>query len=251
MTHAANRLYLAWQDPQSRSWHPVGILWRDQKDDMFRFTYTKAASDLGVVFGRMDDHSSTYVSSKLFPLFQNRLLDTSRPEYDDVLRWLGQEQGHAQPDPLSILGLTNGRRATDNLQLFPEPRQTRPGEYEIRFFVHGIRHLADSTSDLIEGLQAPQVLYLMRDVQNPYDDLALGLRSDRPTAFVGYCPRFLSADLAQILDKDPTAVDVEVDRVNENAPPQMRLLCRLVARPAHDFRFFSRPEFQPLGPLVF
>lgn len=37
----------------------------------------------------MQDFSKTYTSNTLFPLFKNRLLDKSRPEYAEYLTWLG------------------------------------------------------------------------------------------------------------------------------------------------------------------
>jgi hypothetical protein len=39
----------------------------------------------------MHDLRKHYVSEILFPLFSNRLLDSSRPEYPDYVQWLGVE----------------------------------------------------------------------------------------------------------------------------------------------------------------
>jgi len=86
-------LFVAWQDPKTRSWVPVGRLTRD--DDLFRFEYTRGAEDMGAdfqPFGAMKDLYSSYVSEALFPLFSNRVLPKSRPEYKTYLQWLGMSE---------------------------------------------------------------------------------------------------------------------------------------------------------------
>ena len=66
-----SKVYLAWQDPQTRRWLPVGQLSRDGEE--FRFVYTKGAeaSERFQPFGRMTDLNAVYVGRELFPLFAN------------------------------------------------------------------------------------------------------------------------------------------------------------------------------------
>ncbi|HFE38157.1 MAG TPA: restriction endonuclease, partial [Gammaproteobacteria bacterium] len=82
-------LFIAWQDPESRQWAPVGRL--SQRGGRFHFVYTQGAKDFSnfTPFGRMSDLSAEYVSDELFPLFKNRVLTKSRPEYAQYLKWLG------------------------------------------------------------------------------------------------------------------------------------------------------------------
>ena len=78
-------LYLAWQDPDQRNWVPVGKL--SFENGFYHFVYTQGAKKFPnfVPFGRMTDLYATYESKELFPLFANRLLSKSRPEYKDFL----------------------------------------------------------------------------------------------------------------------------------------------------------------------
>ena len=68
-------LFVAWQDPQSRQWAPVGRLSRD--DGQYRFVYTRGAKELPnfTPFGLMTDLQVEYVSDELFPLFANRIFE--------------------------------------------------------------------------------------------------------------------------------------------------------------------------------
>ena len=111
-------LFVAWQDPKTRSWVPVGRL--THNDDLFRFQYTRGAEEMGNAFqpfGAMKDLYTSYVSEALFPLFSNRVLPKSRPEYDTYLKWLGMAD--SAYDVMEELSLTGGFRATDSLEIFP------------------------------------------------------------------------------------------------------------------------------------
>jgi len=68
---------LAWQFPDTRDWHVVGHL--TEKKDGYFFNYTNGAKSEGFIpFSGMEDIYKTYISEKLFPLFQNRLLSPKR-----------------------------------------------------------------------------------------------------------------------------------------------------------------------------
>src|SRR6266542_144792 len=106
-------LYLAWQDPQSRQWFPVGKLSSDR--GIYRFVYTKGAelSKNFMPFGFMQDLHAVYKSHDLLPLFANRLISKKRPEYRDFLRWLDLREDEA--DPLVVLARTEGVRGTGSI----------------------------------------------------------------------------------------------------------------------------------------
>ena len=114
------QLYLAWQNPKNRSWHPVGVLTIDENGTN-RFVYTKGAqsSENFAFFGRMTDPFSVYESKELFPLFKNRLLAESRPEYKKYLKWL--DIGEDEDNPFNMLAMTEGIKATDTLEVFKCP----------------------------------------------------------------------------------------------------------------------------------
>ena len=238
-------LYLAWQDPESRQWYPVGKLTSDK--GIYRFVYTKGAtlSKNFIPFGSMRDLYEVYRSREMFPLFANRLISKKRPEYRDFLRWLDLREDEA--DPLVLLGRTEGVRATDSLTVFPCPELDPQGRYVVHFFSHGLRHLADEARLRINALHTDDRLYLMPDPQNPYDGYALAIRTNDPATIVGYCPRYISGDFLEILENNPDSVEVYVKRVNPEAPMQLRLLCTLTADWPEKFKPCSSEHYTELG----
>jgi len=239
-------LYVAWRDPENRSWFPVGRLSFDGQ--VYRFVYTKGALHLprSIRFGQMDDLAAVYESQELFPLFANRLLSKKRPEYRDFLEWLDIPAG--QDDPLTVLARTGGIRETDTLAVFPCPEPQTDNTYRVQFFSHGLRHLSAGSAERVHNLRSGEQLYMMLDPQNSHDPWAVVLRTDDPIAVVGFCPRYFAQDFRFLLERcDPKAVKVVVERVNHDAPIQLRLLCRLVAPWPEGFRPCTGEVYEPLA----
>ena len=240
------KLYVARQDPKNRSWYPLGILTVDE-NDIYRFVYTKGTQSMKnfVFLGRMTDFDAVYESKDLFPLFRNRLLSDSRPEYKEYLKWLGINKD--EDSPLNILAMTEGIRATDTLEVFKYPTPNSKGEYEVDFFSHGLRYVSKRVLERVNHLKKGERLFLAFDMQNEYDSKAMALRTDDPVEFVGYCPRYLAPDFLKLLEKNKaTDTLVTVVRVNKDAPLNLRLLCKLVAPWPKDFHPFSDDTFKPL-----
>lgn len=109
----SNKLILTWREPNTREWIPVGRLSQDDKT-RYIFQYLNGAkkSSNFIPFGQMQELGKTYISDDIFPLFKNRLLQKSRPEYGSYLDWLGLDSTMSMFDELSR---TNGVRATDSL----------------------------------------------------------------------------------------------------------------------------------------
>jgi hypothetical protein len=110
----------------------------------------------------MKNLNVVYKSKKLFPLFANRLMGKSRPEYNDYLKWLNLSQKNASP--LSILSITGGIRKTDPLELFPCPSPNEKNQYEVEFFSRGIHYLPFENQKQINKLKPGDRLFLLRDV---------------------------------------------------------------------------------------
>lgn len=237
-------LFVAYQDTASRLWAPVGRLTRE--DGRYHFAYTRGAKDLPnfVPFGRMNDLGTEYVSEKLFPLFANRVLPKSRPEYADYLEWLGLSQ--ASHDALEELARTGGLRATDTLELIPCPAPTE-GRYEVFFFCRGLRHLSGENRERAKHLTAGERLLLVQDLQNSVDSSALLLRTAEPVTLVGYAPRYYSADFTQLVKQvGASDVLVTVERVNPQAPAQYRVLCKLSAPWPAGFAPCESGQYKPI-----
>lgn len=239
-------LFVAWQDPNSRRWVPVGRL--TYENGTYRFVYTRGAKEVKnfTPFGRMTDLESAYVSDVLFPLFANRVLPKSRPEYRDYLRWLGLSE--TEHNEIEVLARSGGLRATDTLEIFPCPEPAEDNNYVVYFFSHGLRHLISENQERIKSLKSQERLFLMQDIQNLYDPMALLMRTDDPISIVGYCPRYYSGEFSKLLKEvGPDRVKVAVEQVNSDAPSQLRLLCKLVSPwPANLFPC-SKNEFEVLA----
>lgn len=242
------KLYVAWQDPQNRSWCPVGILTIDD-DNIHRFVYTKGAqrSNHFVPFGGMKDFDVVYESEELFPQFSNRLLSNSRPEYRKYLEWLDVKED--DDNPLGMLAITEGLRGTDTLEVFKYPTPNSRGEYEVLFLCHGLRYMSKRVIARVNGLNKGEKLFLVLDAQNEYDPEAIALRTDDPVEMVGYCPRYLSPDFHKLL-KENRAIDVKVsvEKVNVDAPLNLRLICRVTAPWPKNKKFepCSKDVFTPI-----
>jgi len=240
------KLFLAWQDPEDRAWYPVGLL--TVEGDRYRFVYTQGAlaSERFIPLGIMQDLRKRYESTELFPLFSNRVLPKSRPEYRDLLHWLNLNADEV--DPLQLLALTEGIRKTDTLTVFPCPTEQKDGTCLVHFFSHGIRYLSKEAIDRVHSLDSGVRLYLMLDIQNEYDEYAIAIRTDDPKSIVGYCPRYLATDFRQLLTApDPKEVEVSVERINRDAPAQLRMLCSLTGPWPEGFRPCEGGHYTPLA----
>lgn len=239
-------LFVAWQDQATREWIPVGRLARSSRT--YTFAYTRGALRAAPrfqSFGRLSDIYATYESDTLFPVFANRVISRSRPEYSDYLRWIGLDE--LTPDPLSVLALTGGVRGTDSIELFPQPRRTEDGLYRITFFARGLRHLPKTSLEAISRLAPRTALKLLRDCQNGFDEFALCLATMPPSHLVGYCPKYYARDISNFLTEDSRAVDVQVKCVNTDAPLDMRLLCTVSAPWREGYiPFADHSDFEPL-----
>lgn len=253
----AETFLIAWQSPKSRSWYPIGRLMR--ANGRFRFAYTKGAENANRSDGfeplpSFPEFDKVYNSDQLFPLVSNRLPNSSRPDYSEYLKWLDLPKD--TQDPLVILSRSGGYRTTDAFEIFPLPEENETGEYQIRFFAHGLQYFPPASIERINKLEVGERLLISWDWQNPYDPTAMALRThdsfvgDRH--LVGFCPRYLTKDVLHAFLKrdskmigDPVIVTTE--RVNPApAPLQVRLLCTLKACWPPGFRPFSGPEYKPV-----
>ncbi|MFN7922824.1 MAG: HIRAN domain-containing protein [Bryobacteraceae bacterium] len=217
----------------------------------FTFGYTHGAiAAQGVGFRLLASFPNVhemYHSKAIFPLFSNRLLRPTRPEYRDYLSWLDIDDD--DPQPLEILGRSGGERATDNMEIVPLPERSPEGDYETRFFLRGLQRMASPAIDRAKSLQAGEPLLLMHDFQNPHDNRALALRTSEETTFmIGYCPRLLRDDVLTLIDKGSTGPIITVARVNlPPAPSQFRVLCKVQTPWPEGFVPCSGEQFQPIA----
>ncbi len=250
-----NQLYIAWQDEETRRWFPVGIL--THYHHLYQFEYlhgAELAAQTGhfFPFPSFPDLYAVYEDMELFPLFANRVMPRSRRVFKEYVDWLGLPED--ETDPMALLQRSGGRSATDSLEMFPYPQEMNDGSYHISFFTHGVRYMSPEALQRINTLQRGARLFLMHDLQNPHDANAFMFRTDGEhpgdKQMVGYCPRYLTAHLHELLKSSHDFFDdviATVEQVNLSpAPIQLRLLCSLAMRWSDPFKPYSGDEYEPL-----
>lgn len=236
-------LYVAWQNTETREWTPVAMLMKDNNGYTLRYTQGAKRCNNFTGLGRMVELDKKYFSNELFPFFANRVISKSRPEYKKYLKWLGLTD--ITDDPMTILSVTGGLRATDSFELVQPPRKEDEA-LKLEFFPRGLRHMPPSTLDTIASLKKGDRLYLVRDIQNSHDEFALLLRTDDPKILIGYVPKYYCPGLVRLLVNSSKNVAVEVLQVNQDAPLDMRLLCSLTTPWSDNFQLLeSDNDFLP------
>ena len=234
-------------DPSTGGWSPIGRLEFDH--GTYRFVYTKGARTAAgfTPFSGMEDLGEIYESDELFPVFANRLLPKSRPEYDAYLQWSGFDPANP-PDPIAVLGVTEGIRRTDMIEVFPCPVPDEQGCYLSKFFLHGLRYMPEAAKARVLALRPDEPLSPMWDACNIADPQAVALRTvNGDRLMLGYVPRYLAHDVWRLFQGcDPDFIKVFVHRVNQAAPLQQRLLCRMQACWPEGFEPCRGEEFQPI-----
>ena len=228
---STNTLFLAWQDQrkESRSWFPVGRLDVDGGGSPFyRFRYISGAKrakrqagfPLLMEFPRLDED---YRSNELFPLFQNRIMNRARPDFADYLLGLDLSEG---ADAVEILSVSGGSRVTDSYEVFPKLVKHDDGSFTCRFFLHGWRHVNQSTQERIGRLTEEEELYVTLELTNPATGLAVQIQTT-DYHMIGWTPRYLVTDLVAAMAESPR-YSARVVRVNPlPAPSKQRVLIEM------------------------
>lgn len=245
-------LFLAWQaptqSPSSRAWFPVGRLDAELSSPSYRFRYTGGALTAQAQAGfepllAFPEFRQDYRSDELFPLFKNRVLSPNRKDFDEYLEWLDLDRRHA--DPIEILEVSGGSRETDNLEVFPKIQKDAEGNFRIRFFLHGLRHLGSVAQERAAHLKAGDGLRVSVELNNPATRLAVPLHTE-DYIMIGWAPRYLVDDLLASVPHAPLLA-ASVARINEgNAPMNKRILIDYHGRVSDGWEPMDSPNFTPL-----
>lgn len=222
-------LYVAWRDPHTRLILPVArLVHRD--DGTYEFAYVKGSDDAAGLgfepFLAFPERHVVYQADVLPPFFQNRVMRSTRPDYEEYVTSLGLDPKATAP--FTLLASNEGRRATDRVEVFPELQVDAAGRVRGRFFARGVRHI-DGAEERIAALSEGDRLFCVRDVQNVLNPRPIALRTAQH-AIVGYAPDFLAEELSKLLERHPDLL-VKIERINRPpAPRHHRLLLTLDAR---------------------
>lgn len=221
------RLYVIWQNPDTRRFHHVGHL-DVHANGQHTFAYEPDVDTIPGFdgFAAFPDFEHTYRSDQLFPFFANRVLSPRRPEYETYLTALDIRDDDMAP--VELLARAGGTRATDTVHIVPEPRIDEDDRHVLLFLASGVRHIA-SEGDRVSQLRTGDELTLRPDHGNRVNPAALLL--DNATGEpVGWVPDYLVDQIHHYLGQ--RTVRVFVERANgPEVPAHLRLLCRLEAAP--------------------
>jgi hypothetical protein len=244
-------LFVAWKDTRSAGgWFPVGRLDADVAAERYEFRYLQgaleAAKERGFApFDSFPDFRKEYVSGELFPFFANRVQNSNRPSIREYLHRLDLDRGQGMPfDPIEVLGVSEGRRATDSLEIFPRVERNESRLFAIKFFLHGWRHINQAAAARILRLAPGEDLSVALEVTNPATAAAVQLQT-RDRILIGWAPRYLIDDLIKVIIS--CAVAAKVSRVNlPPAPPSQRVLVLFEGCWPEGYEPMNGRQFQPL-----
>ena len=248
-------LYLAWQDSESRRWFPVGRLSASDDTDAagqeYEFSYingvkdARKSADFVPILG-FSDLTEHYRSHRLFPLFQNRVMNERRPDRADYLRRLGLD---TDADAMEELAMSSGLKHTDNFLVFPPlTASDDDGSFTYRCMAHGLRHTNPGATRRTESLEPGEALNLSAQSDNPAATLAIKVCT-QDGHHIGRLPRYLVDDLLQddgawiVTDAKATVAQVNLD-----APLSHRLLIDFAGKLPPGFRMEDLPQYRPLAP---
>lgn len=209
-----DRLLVSRQDRDTRLYSRVGELRLEGEEYVFTYDEGVTRALPGLPLGR--DHCS----SDLFPIFAERVMHPHRPDHAQTLEQLGLGP---EAGPFEVLAVSGGRRTGDTYELTPLPE---PGEVELPFLVHGIRHLLPREQAHVDDLTPGQHLTLQHEPENDANDRAV-LVTDEGSR-LGYVPDPLLEYVHKIMRHEHS---LTVERVNpREAGFHVRLLVVLTGR---------------------
>ena len=212
-------LYLAWQDDvQSRQWFPIGRLDADTERSHYRFRYTggakRAYDEVGFPFlVDFPEPEEDYRAAELFPLFKNRVIAPSRPDFADYIRRLDLPE---EANPIEILTVNGGFRTTDSFEVFPKLVKRPDGSFVCRFFLHGWRYVSEPAQEKLDHLTKGEELHVALELTNPKTEVAVQIQTT-DYQMIGWAPRYLVPDL--MMAEAPGKYEANVVRINLHTTP--------------------------------
>ncbi len=245
-------LFLAWQNKadnaNTREWFPVGQLDVLKPQSLYRFRYLRGAERAHAETGfeplvDFPEFHRSYEASDLFPLFQNRVLAPGRPDFREYLRMLDLPD---QADPIEILSVAGGYRATDSFEVFPKIERQEDGTFRCRFFLHGSRHVSQDGQRRLESLKSGERLFVAIELTNPATQFAVQIQTE-DYHVIGWAPRYLVRDLMNTIATAHGEYKARVVRVNPvPAPSKQRLLVEFCGH-WPNYEPMAEEDFEPLA----
>lgn len=249
-------LLVLWQHPLTREISAIGALTM-RASGGYEFHYTAGVAkvaDLRPLPG-FPDLTASYESEVLHPLFELRVVGSDRPGFDSYVAGMGLDRSTATPWEQIVR--SGGRRMGDTLQ-FMEVPTVRNGRARARFFVNGIRHVADrnlavggascrTTSDQLERtlgrLHVGDLVEVLAESGNSSDQNACLAFSDGTP--LGWIPQVLTGAVRELLEHGGLSARV-VRVAPRGAPFHTRLVVEIDAEAHESFQFDPDGLWNPL-----
>lgn len=206
-----NKLWLIWQDEESRKKYHVGTL--SKNNDKYRFEYSNRQKFRGLgealkngysYLFPFKDMNGTYESKNMFPTFIKRLPNNSRPDYANLLDRFGLNENASD---MEILKITKGKTGVDSYE-FISPLTVEGNELRSQFFIEGVRHYDFSK------IQNPETYFenhpKLKLESDPVeaDSTAIKILSQHDHV-LGYMPAVYSKVLTEIMKYVELELDME------------------------------------------
>lgn len=241
-------LFLAWQGVgENRSWFPVGRLDADVAIPEYRFRYIQGAERAKEKAGfsailSFPELTRDYRSPELFPLFRNRVMTPSRPDFPSYLETLGLD---GSAEPVEILAVNGGRRVTDNYEVFPKLVKKPDGSFTCRFLLHGSRYVSQSGQERLKKLEPGEDLLIALELTNPATQLAVQIQTT-DHQILGWTPHYLVEDLTRAMAESSGEYKARAVRVHSHLNAARPSLLVELSSHWDNYEPMSGPDYQPL-----
>lgn len=239
------RFAVAWQHPTNRRIFPVGLL--DIAPNAYTFRYLKRVQEaVGFTpFIGFPELERVYDASRLFPFFEQRVMDSRRPDFPEYVAALGLNMSAGE---VELLARSSGNRIGDTVRLSQEPLIGDDGTSQYDFPVHGVRHVHEGArADVaLSSLRDGERLSIRPEPDNPVNARALQVATEDGEVPLGWVPDLLLDFVHLLRDGGPT--DLRVLHVNRrDQPKHLSLFVRITGLGPPGYRGFSGPGWAPVG----
>ena len=167
-----------------------------------------------------------------------------RRDFQEYLKLLDLKE--EKPDPLDIMAIDGGYRATDSYQVFPKVTSDADGCFKTKFFLHGWRYTNDGAKKRLAQLKDGEPLYVTVELTNPKTTTAVQIQSE-DYYMLGWSPNYLVHDLVNAMANSPDKLHAKVIKINPApAPSKQRILIELSGQWPKNYKPMDGLEFTPL-----
>jgi hypothetical protein len=258
VTPVVPRLFVAWQEPESRRIYPIARLLR-LPSGKYELAYIRAvaqaqANGFAGLPG-LEDLEQVMVSSELPELFERRppkrrLRPAPQQVSDPAAAELSAESLDAAPIILRVPGANGGTNL--RLEVFAPPLPATGGRFWGAFVARGVGR-APGSADAIEQLAPEERLTLVAEPENAYNPRAVLITRADQTA-IGYLPDYLANELGEA-GSGPAPLEVQVQRSERvtfpPAPAIYQVTCRYTCPAPLGRALFRSEHYQPVSPRAF